>query len=72
MSSSHPYWAYAPDASLPIPDPIEMVKAVEEGRRAFALEMAVKSLENATGLVSGLDYLNRAKVFEAYLKGDSA
>ena len=70
--SSHPYWAYAPDASLPIPDPIETAKAVEEGRRAFALEMAVKSLGNATGLISGLDYTGRAKFFEDYLKGDSA
>lgn len=70
--SSHPYWAYAPDASSPIPDPIETAKAVEEGRRAFALELAVRSLEIDTDLISASDYLVRANAFVAYLKGDNA
>lgn len=70
--SNHPYWVYGPDASGNPQDPEELVKAVEEGRRAFALELAVKSLENATGLISGLDFTGRAEFFVDYLKGDSA
>lgn len=70
--SVHPYWSYGPDThGQPCP-PEEFAKALDEGRRAFALELAVKSLENAAGLISGLDCINRAKVFEQYLKGGSA
>lgn len=70
--SSHPYWAYAPDASLPIPDPIETAKAVEEGRRAFALEMAVKSFAPVDESTGPGDILSLADTFVDYLKGDSA
>lgn len=70
--SSHPYWAYGPD-SHGVPAPAEeYAKAVEEGRRAFALELAVRSLEIDTDLISASDYLVRANAFVAYLKGDNA
>ena len=70
--SVHPYWSYGPDThGVPCP-PEEFAKALDEGRRAFALELAVKSLENATGLIGSPDYTDRARFFEAYLKGGSA
>ncbi len=70
--SSHPYWAYAPDASRSIPDPDETAKAVEEGRRAFALEMAVKSFAPVDESTGPGDILSLADTFVVYLKGDSA
>lgn len=70
--SVHPYWSYGPDThGVPCP-PEEFAKALDEGRRERALTLAVESLEGTTDLISGLDYINRAKVFEGYLKGGSA
>ena len=69
--SVHPYWSYGPDThGAPCP-PEEFAKAVNEGRRAFALELAVKSFQGDLGAV-GRDILNRANTFEGYLKGDNA
>ena len=72
MSSTHPSWVYESAPSGSPSDPAEYAKAVEEDRRALALELAVKSLENATGLIGGQDYISRAKAFEWYLKGEDA
>lgn len=70
--SVHPYWSYGPDThGQPCP-PEEFAKALDEGRRAFALELAVKSLEGTTDLISSLEALGRAKDFEGYLKGEGA
>jgi hypothetical protein len=60
--SDHPYWAY-----VPIPNTIdeEAVKdSVDEGRRAFALDLATRESDTDDG------HLNRAVKFEAYLRGD--
>ena len=57
--SIHPYWAYGPDAATA---PEEYAQAVEEGRRACALELAVKSFGPAC------DILSLADTFVAYLK----
>lgn len=56
----HPYWSYGPDHGTP------MVDALDEGRRAFALECAM-----ATTLddFAGQAIVRRAEVFEAYLAG---
>ena len=57
---SHPYWTYGPDSGTPLAD------AVNEGRRAFALECAMASLSDG---LNGPDIIRRAEVFEAYLAG---
>ena len=69
--SHHPYWAYGPDASGSPGDPEEYAKAIDEGRRMAALELAVKSFQGDLGAV-GRDILNRANTFEGYLKGEDA
>lgn len=69
--ADHPYWAYMPDTTPDPRDTEEVAKAVNEGRRLAALDLAVRSLENAVGAISGLDYTNRAEFFERYLKGDA-
>lgn len=72
MSSTHPYWAYGPDASGSPVDPDEFAKAVDEGRRAFALELAVKSFAPVDESTGPGDILSLADTFVDYLKGDSA
>lgn len=67
--ADHPYWVYMPDTTRDPRDPEEVAKAVNEGRRLAALDLAVRSLENAVG-TTGLDYTNRAEFFEQYLKGE--
>lgn len=60
---SFPYWAYAA-----VPGTLgaeDEGKALDEGRRAFALELATRT----EGVDEG--YLARARKFEAYLKGDA-
>lgn len=68
--STHPYWSFAPDAAEGGPGPESFNRAVEEGRRAFALELAAQSLATAVGATIDDDCVNRAKCFEAYLKGE--
>lgn len=60
MSDIHPYWSYGPDNGQPI------VEALNEGRRAAALDMATRRLFVDTTE----EALARAVQFEAYLKGD--
>lgn len=61
MSDTHPYWSYAPTASQD-----SLFDAMKEGRRAFALEMALQGnyFEHDPA-----DVLSRAEAFEAYLRG---
>ena len=68
--ADHPYWAYMPDTTPDPRDPEEVAKAVNEGRRLAALDLAVRSLATVTGRISGLNYTNRAEIFEQYLKGE--
>lgn len=56
--SGHPYWSYGPDGGQPV------VEALDEGRRAFALEQAVLLGETLEGT------LEAAEKFEQYLKGE--
>jgi len=60
--TDHPYWAYkAVPGSL---NEEQETEALDEGRRAFALELATRRS-------GGLKYqLARAVEFEAYLRGD--
>lgn len=60
MSDIHPYWSYGPDGGQ------EVVEAVNEGRRAAALELAASLPFGGTTE----EILARAVRFEAYLKGD--
>ena len=54
----HPYWSYGPDHGTPLVD------AMDEGRRAYALELAVQnSVNSAQGVV------DEARLFEDYLAG---
>lgn len=53
----HPYWSYGPDHGTP------MIDALDEGRRALALELATRTEDTDDG------YLARARRFEAYLAG---
>lgn len=70
--SVHPYWSYGPDThGQPCP-PEEFAKALDEGRRAFALELAVKSFAPVDESTGSGDILSLANTFEGYLKGDSA
>jgi hypothetical protein len=60
--STHPYWAYeAVPGSLTAE---REKKALAEGRRAFALELAVQRPSVAE------DDVDRARRFEAYLAGE--
>lgn len=62
--STHPYWAYeAVPGSL---SEEREKKALAEGRRAFALDMATRWGDTDEGI------LQRAAKFEAYLKGEPA
>ena len=56
----HPYWSYGPDHGTPLVD------AMDEGRRAFALECAMATMIDDG---SGRDIVARARLFEAYLAG---
>lgn len=61
MSDIHPYWSYGPDNGQPI------IEALNEGRRAAALELAISA-----GLgFEAADLIAAAVQFEAYLKGDA-
>lgn len=59
MSTMHPYWSYGPDHGLP------PVDALAEGRRALALDLALRweGTDEAT--------VQRAAKYEAFLKGES-
>jgi hypothetical protein len=69
--SSHPYWSYGPDAHGGPCPPEEYAKAIDEGRRAFALELAVKSFAPVGESTGPGDILSLADTFEDYLKGDA-
>lgn len=60
---SHPYWSYEAVADIITSE--QERAALDEGRRAFALELAV------AGSCYGAEeeVVARAKAFEAYLKG---
>lgn len=61
--SEHPYWAYkAVPGSL---NEEQEKQAVDEGRRAFALEKAVQWDDTNEGVMV------RARLFEQYLKGEA-
>jgi len=70
--SHHPYWAYGPDASGSPGDPEEYAKAIDEGRRMAALELAVKSFAPVDESTGPGDILSLADTFVEYLKGGSA
>lgn len=61
--STHPYWSYE---AIPggITEEAERA-AVDEGRRAFVLELAVSDTDVDAVILA------RAKKFEAYLKGEA-
>jgi hypothetical protein len=64
--TDHPYWAY-----VAVPGSIDEAgysAAVDEGRRAFALEMAVEASSSASQAI----IIARAQSFEEYLKGELA
>lgn len=62
--STHPYWAYkAVPGTL---DADSEKEALDEGRRAFALERATQWDDTPEGTVAA------ARAYEAYLKGESA
>lgn len=61
MSDIHPYWSYGPDSGQ------EIVEALNEGRRAAALELAI----SATYGLDVAELIAAAVQFEAYLKGDA-
>ena len=63
MSNVHPYWSYAAVPGSLTSD--QEKEALDEGRRAFALDVATRGSYYATEV----EVLMRAKVFEAYLKG---
>jgi len=58
--TQHPYWSYGPDQGRPV------LAALDEGRRAFALECAMATTLDDRG---GQAIVRRAQVFEAYLAG---
>lgn len=62
---THGYWAYA--AVPGTLDGEDERAAVDEGRRAFALDMATRGSYFCTEE----EAIIRAKAFEAYLKGDT-
>lgn len=59
----HPYWSYGPDHGQLVVD------ALDEGRRAFALQKAIETqrLDEPVELT-----VARAAAFEKFLKGESA
>lgn len=66
--SSHPYWTYGPDVATAE----DYDDVVDEGRRAFALELAVRSFAPVDESTGPGDILSLANTFVAYLKGDNA
>lgn len=61
MSNIHPYWAYAENGSQ-----VSVFEAMAEGRRAFAMELAVEvALDGEPAEVT----VAVAREFEEYLKG---
>ena len=60
MSNSHPYWAYGGDHGQAV------AEAIDEGRRAAALELAVAGSFTFTDE----EAVDRALKFEAFLKGE--
>jgi hypothetical protein len=63
---THGYWAYAAVPGTLDADAEQA--AVDEGRRAFALDMATRGSYFSTED----EAIVRARTFEAYLKGESA
>lgn len=60
---NHPYWAYVVVSGVLDVETEE--KALAEGRRLAALELATRESDTDEG------HLNRAVRFEAYLKGEA-